>query len=107
MWPSARYRNGASTCSAIACIASLVGVNACGSGSSTLVTSEQLPKNLGELERFVALNAVPRAVHDDDGCVRLAAPHLVDVGVVDDRRRSAAHNGERHPQLLDRIPELV
>src|SRR5438132_4866911 len=105
--PSERYRAGASTCSASACMPSRAATNESGSGSSTARTLEQVFENLRKLQRFVSLDAVTGAGDDDDPRLRVPPRQFGDIFVVDHRRRSAPNEEERHLDALHGVPQLV
>src|SRR5205814_8618145 len=66
---------------------------------------EQSGKQVRELERLVALDAVAGVFDHDDARVGVAAPELGNVRVVYDRRQAPAHESEWHLHTRHCLPE--
>ena len=67
---------------------------------------EEVADDRRELEWPVALDAVARTLHADDGR-RLAAQELRHVVVVDDGPGQSVHEQHWHPEPRDRLPEVA
>jgi hypothetical protein len=57
-----------------------------------------------EFTRAITLHTVPGTVNDVHERIRLAAAQFVDVGVINDRRRSPSHQREWTRQSLNHLP---